>query len=324
MIVVGAYAAASSGATQPDLGWLGEQCLALPGATGLELPFTGDDSPWLDAGLVGRFDESAPGARHVVTLLPALVRVTRFDERIGLASTDAAGRRQALDLVDRARERVLALNVSRPGAVAVVELHSSPQRPFSDVGAFADSLSQLADRDWRGARLVVEHCDAWSDDHPVEKGYLSLADEIAAVTAARHPIVDGIAVNWGRSAIETRTADGALQHLAEASQQGLLRGLMFSGAAPVETSYGRAWGDLHVPPAEFAAVEPTAAASLLTKKEILAALKGAQDDRLLYSGVKVAAAPTDDDQARLAVIADTLGAMRASIEQINGRGPMSR
>ncbi|MDF2442348.1 MAG: hypothetical protein JWR01_551 [Subtercola sp.] len=309
MIVVGAYAAAASGATLPDPGWLGAACLGLPGVTGLELPFAGADSPWLNPSLADRFAEATPDARHVVTLLPALVRITRVDSSVGLASADGAGRRRALDLVDEARERVLALNAARPGLIAVVEVHSSPQRPFSSVSAFADSLSRLAELDWGGARLVVEHCDAWSDEHPVEKGYLALAEEIAAVREVGHPVLAGLAVNWGRSAIETRSADGASQHIAELVREGLLGGLMFSGAAPVATAFGRAWGDVHVPLAEFAVEEPSAARSLLTAAALRVSLEAAGGARPLYTGVKVAAAPSADDRARLRVIASALAAL---------------
>jgi len=74
---------------------------------------------------------------------------------------------------------------------------------------------------------------------------------IAAINA-RYGSGVGIVVNWGRSVLEARSAEGALQHIALARQHGLLAGLMFSGASGQDTPYG-AWRDSHMPPAPAAA-----------------------------------------------------------------------
>ncbi|PNB45887.1 DUF4862 domain-containing protein, partial [Pseudomonas sp. GW456-12-10-14-LB2] len=74
--------------------------------------------------------------------------------------------------------------LGRP-AVAAVAVHSAPRRdgsgPAASLAAFADSLTRLRSRDWRGAELLVEHCDAPAPGRAPEKGFLRIEDECVAL-----------------------------------------------------------------------------------------------------------------------------------------------
>ena len=94
--------------------------------------------------------------------------------------------------------------------------------------------------DWPGTKLVIEHCDAYVEGQAPSKGCLTIKDEIAASLAAKAATgrAVGICINWGRSAIETRSAEGVVKHIKAAKEAGLLSGLMFSGASGKEIDYG--------------------------------------------------------------------------------------
>ena len=281
-MIVGAYAAANSGATECDIAWLADRILSLEGVTGLELPYTGAENPWLSL---------RPEGSHVVTLIPALFAELLSDTAVGLASSDSAGRREASRVVDGARRAVHEL-----GTVRVVHLQSSG-RPAS-AAAFSDSLAELCSLDWAGARLVVEHCDALVPSHEPQKGFLSLVDELGALP----PGVD-IAINWGRSVIETRDADGARRHIEAARAAGRLAGVMFSGASSAPTAFGAAWADAHLPPREL---EP---ASLMDADAIDSCMIAAGPDA--YLGIKVSARPEANDEDRLRTVAATVELLRS-------------
>src|SRR5438034_923832 len=70
--------------------------------------------------------------------------------------------------------------------------------------AFRRSLDELRAWDWRGAALSVEHCDAFVPGQAPAKGFLALGAEIDAIRASHGATPVGVAVNWGRSAIEAR------------------------------------------------------------------------------------------------------------------------
>ena len=156
------------------------------------------------------------------------------------------------------------------------------------------SLSTLLQWDWQGARLVIEHCDALVPGQLPAKGFLSLPDEIAAIEAtnARHGSDVGIVINWGRSVIETRSAEGALQHIRLARQHGVLAGLMFSGASGADTPYGP-WQDSHMPPAPAAVDGVGAAGSLMTDAAMQDCLQASGGRRLPILGLKIGIRPRE-------------------------------
>lgn len=277
--------------------------LAGLGLAGLELPFYGRLHARDDAWLVAQL---RPDWRFVLTLLPGTMDRLKDDKHFGLASADADGRGRALEFAETARRAVDRLH-GRLGrkAVAAVALHSAPRLggggARSSLERFADSLTDLRGRDWGGAELLVEHCDAAVPAHAPDKGFLRIEDECAALQLSSGATPARVLINWGRSAIETRSEEGPREHLKRARQAGLLAGLFFSGATPHHPDYG-AWKDSHAP---FAASCP---ASLLTP----AAAKAARTEAgaLSYLGVKIQPLPaTLGVPERLAMIRAGLDAL---------------
>ncbi|WP_404437172.1 DUF4862 family protein [Microbacterium aerolatum] len=298
--------------TDAEFGLLSAGALAIPGVDGLELPYIGSHSPWHDPTRLG-------DGRHVLTTVPATMTAVQEQPRFGLASPDEDARRVALRLIGDARELVEAVNAdpSRGARIETVQLHSAPGAGHSTPDAFARSLDELASWEWHGADLAIEHCDAFVAEHPPAKGFLTLEQEIAA--AADRGL--GIVINWGRSVIETRTADGAADHIAAAAARGALTGVIFSGCAAVAGAYGDAWEDRHLPIRGWGAgpLSDAAEASLLSRADVERCVRLAlQAPGLQYVGVKVKAPaiaqPTqwlDVLAGNFAVLTETMSAVGA-------------
>jgi hypothetical protein len=264
---------------------------------GLELPFIDDERRW-------SLDRLPAHWVHVVTAVPATAMRARAEAGFGLASTDEDGRREALAVTLAVRDTVARVT-QRAGRALVmaVELHSPPFGAGS-ADQFARSLEEAAGWDWSGARLVVEHCDAPVAAHPPEKGYLPLADELAAVRAVGADI--GVVINWGRSVIEARQPAGAVAHVALAREAGLLAGVMFSGVAARPIGEIPAWADAHLAPT------PGHPASLLTSSHVAECVRAAGE--VDYLGVKVGARPGDADAAtRAAGVVEALRMVSAAL-----------
>ena len=214
------------------------------------------------------------------------------NENFGLASPDEAGRAAALDFTRALRDDLAAL-CERVGRqlVARVQLHSAPTR-LAQADAFKRSLAEVATWDWCGATLVIEHCDKYIPEQNPEKGFLSLASEIEIVSEAGI----GIHLNWGRSAVEGRSADTAYEHVLEAGKRGVLDGIIFSGAGPEETQYGYSWIDGHLP---AQADEPT---SLMDEAEIARCAQAAVAGGAKYLGAKVCVPKDASLEQRLAML----------------------
>ena len=237
----------------------------------------GLEEPWTGQPLADR------GWPMLVTTIPGTMDAIAANPAFGLASTDESGRRAALDDVAALRGEALRLADAR-GAQVVrgVELHTAPRATtaFSDAGALADSLEQIASWQWDGVDLLVEHCDAAIAGQSVAKGFLSLQDELVALRGL--PV--GLVVNWGRSAIELRDTDRVVDHLVAAREAGVLRGLVFSGAADADGDHVTAWADQHLPVFRTSGVAGEQL-SLLTEERMGAALAAAGS--LDYLGLKV-------------------------------------
>jgi len=240
----------------------------IEGGAGLELPLRAGR---LHPDGAARLAELLPrGWRVVVTMLPATMAGMRAAAGYGLASPDDEGRAAALADLGLLRDELRRLNDATGESTALaVHVHSGP-RGTATAQAFTRSLDELTAQDWSGAVLSVEHCDAWRPDGVVEKGFLSLDDELAAVRAAGV----GQSINWGRSVIEARSADGGSQQIAEVAAAGTLTGVFFSGASA-------SWKDVHDP---IDTVEP---ASLLTRAEIDRAVAAWAGTPPQFVGVKV-------------------------------------
>ena len=322
---VGAYAAA------PSLsGWdpVAERkflasVLALEGVAGLEVPFTGklhkDDEAWF-------LRQLPEEARLVVTTIPGTMARLQADKSFGLASTSESGRKSALDFVREAFEAVKRLNqqLGRP-AVETLELHAAPVAvtDAASAAALEASLIELSDWNTAGTRLVLEHCDALMPGHAPAKGFLGLEAEAEAVQRANEATGNsmGMVINWGRSVLEQRRPEAAREHITYLRDLGLLRGVVFSGCASVDTRFGDAWDDIHVPPApnrssaegsngtpDRELLEP---ASLLTPDRIKECLQAAGPLRETgFHAIKVAALPNASVDQRVSVISQTLAAVR--------------
>jgi hypothetical protein len=284
--VIGAYPAAPTGAWDPlaHSEFL-HQVAQIPGFGGLEMTYTGvlhQDESWL-------LSQLDPGWDLVLTAIGGTVARVGADPDFGLASPDARGRSEALDFTAGLRDAVhrIADHLGRASVVAV-ELHSAPTGR-GHAAAFADSLATVAGWDWAGAAVTVEHCDALRPDHPPQKGYLSLADELDVVTAL--PGIAGITVNWGRSVIEGQQAGTAVEHIEQVRAAGALAGLMFSGVAATPNPFGDPWLDAHLPPSGEGDLvgEPS---SLLGPAEIADALRAAGDQQQ-FTGLKIGVRPPD-------------------------------
>lgn len=257
----------------------------------------------------------------VVTAIPRTMVRLATAPGYGLASSDDDGRRAAL--ADLAEVRDLALRLAddagRP-RVTAVEVHSAPapthasaRGVLGSAGAFARSLAEIASWDMAGAQLVIEHNDALVADQTPAKGFFPLADEIAVARALAdvtlpdgRPAI-GVSVNWGRSAIEGRSADTPVAHVRAAAEAGVLRGVIFSGATDAESDWGTPWDDGHIAPRGDDPALAASSASLLSLEEMRATLAAVGDAALSFVGAKVTTQPAGADvEARLAVARATL------------------
>lgn len=239
-----------------------------------------------------------PRWSSVVTMMAGVSARLAADPRYGLASAHQESRHLAVTDVAHAHREIMALRSALgPAAVRAIEIHSAPSVPVpglaSDASdrAFTTSLREILALDWQDVAVVIEHCDAFIGVQP-QKGFLSLSAELSclelAASSAGGPRT-GHAVNWARSAIEGRSADGAEQAIRLLADKRRLTGLMFSGVSPVATDFGAAWADSHLPVADGGpGSEPH---SLLTTERVSRALSLAGSD-LTYLGAKIAAPKT--------------------------------
>jgi hypothetical protein len=283
LLIAAAYAAAPrdlAADTRAEAEWY-DMLSAEPRIDGLELAFTEGLHPSGNKHLSGLLrDDWAYVVTNVRRTMGASHRLATY----GLASDDPEGRTAAIEDVRLLREQVRELE--RP--VVAVELHSAPSRGRSSAGAesLARSLDQIVQWDWDGAQIVVEHCDAYRNADTIQKGYLPLRDELDALDLMQaHESGDvAIALNWGRSSIESGDAEGPKRHVRETLEHASLAGYFFSGAASRASSYGEAWRDVHLP---MQADEPS---SLLTAARIERIVSLLPSD-ITYVGAKVASHP---------------------------------
>ncbi|GAB3811820.1 DUF4862 family protein [Tessaracoccus terricola] len=255
---------------------------------GLEIPFPGELAEHPEA-VWGRLHPE--WTANTVTAIPGTMQRLQVQPQFGLASADADGRSAALAFARDIRDRLAQLSeLAGHQVVGHVQLHSSPTAA-AHAEALGESLTEVLGWDWSGARIVIEHCDSLRPGQVPEKGFLSLADEVDV--AARLGV--GIHVNWGRSAIDERDPDAPLRHVVAARDAGVLRGLLFSGAAETRTSYGAAWADGHLP------TSPDEPASLLTPERIRACADAARGS-LDYLGAKICVPAEATPERRLAML----------------------
>jgi len=260
-LIVGAYPAQPAGPQQEFYRGLA----TVPAVRGLELPYgPHGGNPW---------PAGAPaGWSAVVTSIPGTMQRLNASAAFGLASTDAGGRREALEFVAGLHACVLSLK-DEGRQVEAVELHSAPH-PGADAALFRASLSEILEWDWGTTRVLVEHCDAPRPGSRPEKGFLPFAHEVEVVRSLRDQAGGrvGLVINWARSVIETRNPDTAAEHIGLARDAGVLAGVMFSGCSPDATEFGYPWIDAHLP---AVGVEGAPPGSLLNRSGIQRCLAAA-------------------------------------------------
>jgi hypothetical protein len=198
-----------------------------------------------------------------------------------------------------------------------IQVHSAPGPAGGSREALSRSLEQILGWDLAGAEVLVEHCDALVRGQGAAKGFWSIRDEIAAVQnvgAGAGQV--GLSVNWGRSAIEGRSARTPVDHVRAAVEAGLLRAVVLSGASDVPTPWGPPWGDAHIAPRGQAPALAMSAASLLGPEQIFATLRAAGD--VARVAVKISVRPQSADvPTRLAVARAALAQVTRSRFQPN-------
>jgi hypothetical protein len=293
--IVGAYATApSTVAWNMDIeSQYYQQLKALDNVQGIEHPFVGKLHPFDDDWFLKNIERSW---QFIFTSIPGVMKNLADNSHFGIASTNEDGRQAALQFYQQARQAILKLNqhLGRQ-AVSYIKIHTAPKissKVSSSRQALKASLKTMQSWDWHGAGLIIEHCDAFTPEQPAEKGFLSLADEIAAVTEINNELKCqiGISINWGRSAIETRSSAGPIEHIKMAYQSKLLKGIIFSGASGENTPYGQ-WKDSHMPPAQAFNIPHYAKGSLLTIEQIEKSLQQCDCDKLEFIGGKISLSP---------------------------------
>ncbi|MCO4239239.1 DUF4862 family protein [Pseudarthrobacter sp. MDT3-28] len=283
VIIYSAYNAAPAGLTDDteteDLWYAALR--SDPRIGGLELPVIGGQlHPHGLARLSNLLD---PGWSNTISAMSLTLAATKTDQGYGLASEDPAGRQRALSDIASARTETLRLQERLgPTSVRAFALQSAPRADRSSMSAFTDSLSQIARWDWGTIELLVEHSDALVPGQTPQKGYLTVEGEVEAVQSATDsggPRIRHL-VNWGRSAIEGRSAGTPLEHIEKLGDG--LGAFAFSGAAPVATDRSTEWEDVHL---GLAADEPGS----LLDSDGACRLVAALPNGLSYLGIKTGA-----------------------------------
>jgi len=260
---------------------------------GLEHPFTGQlhthDDDWF-------LENIDPTWEFVFTSIPGVMGNLNKNPHFGIASTNEEGRLSAIAFYEQAQQAIVKLNsYLNKQAVSFIKIHTSPTITAdtqSSIEALQNSLETMQSWDWHGAKLIIEHCDAYIEGQESQKGFMLLTDEIKAIKNVNkeHNCDIGISINWGRSAIETRSSEGPLKHIKQAYESNLLKGIIFSGASSLESPYGQ-WKDTHMPHEQAFDVPSYAKGSYLTIEEIERSLDQCQLKELSFIGGKISIRP---------------------------------
>lgn len=264
----------------------------LTNVQGLEHPFVGklhaQDDDWFLQNIDANWN-------FVFTCIPGIMEAKSANPQFGIASDDEAGRAEALDFMSKARDAIVKLNTHLGRqAVTAIQVQTSPSKnqAGSSAEALQKSFETMIDWDWQGTQIVIEHCDAFVEGQKPAKGFLTLTDELTAVqhvNATKGSNI-GIVINWGRSVIETRSAQGAITHIEQAKAAGVLSGVMFSGVSDQESEFG-VWSDSHMPPALDNKELLSEQVSLMTEAEMHKCLTAADAATLNIVGVKIGIRP---------------------------------
>ena len=316
-LIVGAYASAPSNNT-----WNKEEesnyydaLKSNDAIDGLEIPFTSKlhsfDEQWYLSMLSARWT-------YVLTCIPGTMMALNQDASFGLASNQAAGREKAMQFYKGAAEAIATINKQlKKQAVTHVLIHTAPSNPqYRCDKALEKSLLELCSYDWHGAKLLIEHCDAWQPENPFEKGFMDLESELAIVSKVNQESKCGIAfsLNWGRSAIEFQSKLGAIEHIKACNAKQLLNGFIFSGASASSDIYGK-WRDSHMPPSLESLEDPTLEDSELDTQAIKVSINELNSSSLDFIGCKISLLPTSRaTEEKIKCIHDTVAVIKNVLE----------
>ena len=294
--IVGAYATAPSlggGSEEEERDFyrlLTESC---PSIRGLEIPFWGENLHQFSSDFL--YEMMKDDWESVLTCIPGTMSALSEDKHFGLASADEESRKRAVAMHRKANQRVRECNEHfGHQAILSVQIATAPSMPVDGVSSSLDglekSLEEMLAWDWQGARVVIEHCDAAIDKRRFEKGFLSLHEEMEMLEKFSDSFSPGATVNWARSAIEGRSPDTPVDHLAMLRDKGLLSGLIFSGVSEQDEAYGE-WKDAHMPFARVFGVDGYEENSLLNYESLCNVFNVINVNELDYMGVKLLAMP---------------------------------
>lgn len=287
---------------------------------GLELPFWGELHEHNEEFFLSLLD---PKWEYVLTCLPGTMKALESNPYFGIASDDEKSRLEAIEFYKKANKAVEKLNTYFNGQKVVsVAMASGPSLKSDDVksssSSLVKSLNEIASWDWFGAKLVIEHCDSGREANPV-KGFLSINEEIEAILEANENSTKtiGLTINWARSAIETRSEMGPVEHVKKAHENKILSGVMFSGTSPKCESYGD-WSDLHLPVAHEDGIEYFEKDSLMSLENMKNTLKECDINSLSYLGVKVLSMPIEQSSMdrRIGINNDTMKILNKIIKDL--------
>jgi hypothetical protein len=290
---------------------------------GLEIPFWGDSlHPNDDDYFLSLLK---PEWEHVITCVPGTVKELELDPWFGLASLKEKSRKNAIEFVNSACHATGKLaNHFEKNCVIAVELTSSPKTlPNSikgDVEKLYESLLEISKWDWRGAKLVIEHCDSYSEENKEpQKGFLSLNDELQVIKRLNEEqkVQFGLTINWGRSAIEGKKIDEPENHIEYASNCGVLSGVMFSGVSANEDSLYGAWRDQHTPPPKAFDIQHFEESSLMSYDNIRNTINSLEIEDIDYIGIKLLPLPADLPVSyRIGINNDAITLIRKAIDEL--------
>lgn len=318
-IIVGAYASVPSDASwdQETEHLFYQQLKNNTLIDGLEVPFTGKlhkyDNDWF-------YNQLDKNWCYVITCIPGTMGELAKDPHFGIASDNEAGRLNALAFYQQANAEIAKLNSHfNKQVVSHIQIHTAPAitpNTSSSVSALVKSLNELQSWDWHGAKLIIEHCDAYIQDQSSEKGFMRIEDELLAIATVNKQANNklGITINWGRSAIEAQSATGPLHHMQLCINENLLSGLIFSGASSTSALYG-AWKDSHMPPVMNDFDQLNNKDSELSEHQIKKCMQLQQSAKLDFVGCKISILPHQQPLAsRIQYIQNTLAMIKTAID----------
>ena len=281
-IVLSAYNAAPAGLTdrpRDETAWYAT-LRADAALGGLEIPVVG--SSVHPRGVAHLASLLHPEWGNVLSAMSGTLFRLWSDENYGLASQSVAGRNAALTDAEGIRRTVAEMRgLLGAQSVQAVVLHSAPRADRGSAAKLEDSLLQIASHDWGRMIFLLEHADALVTGRKPQKGWQPLSTEIDVVrkVRARTGLDFRLLLNWGRLAIEARSAAGARRLFAQAVASDLVGAVTFSGATGSPHSRGHSWADVHL------GLDIDESSSLLTT-EIVQQTLGAAPDDLAFVGVK--------------------------------------